>query len=278
MLTLNDKPFVTLDPYIDLEGFLKLEDEFNFMFCSNLDKIRNGIWSAGGHSPDFPYSIFHERDLLYYVNQRALADRKSDPELDAKIKYFEDRNDRAGLSRFYKLKYGAMDPYSILNLRTTTKNVYASDAHFTDEDWELYKWTDLIDSFPKIKEWIDQLPLEKLGIITIFYNEHYVPLGYHRDTNYFPLEKGNNSESFSHRQEFIWLRFDLGRKFCLFDINDAGQLANTVHVQGHSAFFNHHNWHGNFEPMDHSSLTVKIEGRFSADLRRNLGIDNLEYY
>ena len=156
--------------------------------------------------------------------------------------------------------------------------VYASDAHFTDADWELYKWTDLIDSFPRIKSWIDRLPLERLGIITIFYNEHYVPLGYHRDTNYFPLEKGNNAESFPHRQEFIWLRFDLDRTFCLFDINDMGLIANTVYVEGHSAFFNHHNWHGNFEPMDKSSLTVKIEGRFSAELRKKLGIDDLEYY
>lgn len=278
MLNLNGKPFLSLDPFIDIPGFLDLEDEFNFMFCSNLDKIRNGIWSAGGHSPDFPYSIFHERDLLYYVNERAKVDRKSDPDLDSKIRHFEERNDRAGLSRFYKLKYGAMDPYSILNLRTTTKNVYASDAHFTDEDWDLYKWTDLIDSFPRIKSWIDRLPLERLGIITIFYNEHYVPLGYHRDTNYFPLEKGNNAESFPHRQEFIWLRFDLDRTFCLFDINDMGLIANTVYVEGHSAFFNHHNWHGNFEPMNKSSLTVKIEGRFSAELRKKLGIDDLEYY
>jgi len=273
---LNNQPYITLDPFIDIQGFLDLHDEFNFIIASNQDKIRTGIWSAGGHSPGHN-KIFHENDLLYYVHQRAQLERQTNKDLHKKLTYFEEKNDRAGLAKFYKVKYNAMDPYNILNLRTTTKDVYSSDAHFTKEDWKCYSWIDLIDSYPKIKVWIESLPLDELGIVTIFYNEHYVPLGYHRDFNYFPLEKGDQTASYPHRQEFIWLRFNLDRQFCLFDIED-DKIIETIDVKGYSAFFNHHNWHGNFQPISYSSLTVKVEGKFSNELRKQLGIHNLEYY
>lgn len=279
MLTIDGKrPFITLDPFLDIEGFLKLKDEFSFLMASCINESRAGVWSGGGHSPDTHHNIFHEKNLLYYVNHRAQIERRTNPDLDIKLKYFEDRNDKAGLARFYKLKYQAFDPYVLLNLRTTTSGVYSSDARFTREQWDSYKWLDIVDKFPKIKKFITSLPLDEIGAVTVFYNDHYIPLGYHRDYNYFPLEKGDSPKSFPHRQEFIWLRFDLDRSFNILDIDEKGTVINSVPVEGHAAYFHHHNWHGNFEPITYSSLTLKVEGKFSDELRKQMGIDHLDVY
>jgi hypothetical protein len=283
MLTLNGKPFITLDPYLDIPKMLSLRDEWEFLLCKSWDKIRTGVWNAGGHAPDDiygPYEIFREKGLLYYVYERANEDRKTNPKLDEQLKYFEDRDDKHGLSRLLKLKYGAFDPYNILNIRKTVSSHYAADAYiFTEEDWNTYSWVDYIGEFPNIKNFVESLPMDRLGIVTVFYNEHYIPLGHHRDFNYFPRERGNKPETFPHRQELIWFRFDIDRPFYLFDLDEkSGKIKDAVPVEGHAAFFNHHNWHGNFDSYSKSSITVKVEGRFTPEFREQIGVNNLEYY
>ena len=281
MLTLNGKPYITLDSYLDINRLLGLREEWEFLVATRWDQIRTGVWNAGGHAPEDIYDgpeVFKERGLLYYAYERANRDRETDATLDQHLKYFEERKDQFGLGRFLKLKYQAFDPYNILNLRKTTSNHYAADAYnFTDEDWATYHWVDYIDQHTKIKEFVESLPFTRLGIVTVFYNEHYIPLGHHRDFNYFPRERGNKPETFPHRQELIWWRFDLERPFYLFDI-EKGVVKEQVPVEGYSAFFNHHNWHGNFEPYPNTTITVKVEGEFTDDFRKQIGIDNLEYY
>jgi hypothetical protein len=60
------------------------------------------------------------------------------------------------------------------------------------------------------------------------------------------------------------------------DIN--GNKVEQTEVQGYAAFYNHHNWHGNFTGIPFSSLTMKIEGAFTEKFRKTIGVDNLEYY
>jgi hypothetical protein len=283
MLKINGKPFITLDNYLDINKFLSLKQDWEFLLCSNWKHIRTGVWNAGGHSPKDIYSdieVFREKGLLYYVYEKANQDRKVDPDLDKKLKHFEDLNDKHGLSRFLKLHYNAFDPYNILNIRKTTSNHYAADSYiFTEDDWNTYEWVDYIDEFPNLKNFVLSLPMDRFGIVTVFYNEHFVPLGHHRDFNYFPRERGNKPETFPHRQELIWFRFDLDRPFYLFDIDDqTGIIKEQVPVEGYSAFFNHHNWHGSFGSYPSSSITVKVEGRFTPEFRELIGVNNLEYY
>jgi hypothetical protein len=283
MLTINNKPFITLDKYLDIPRMLSLKDEWEFILCKSWNRIRTGVWNAGGHAPEDIYGspeIFRERGLLYYVYERANEDRKTDTALDKHLKYFEDLGDKHGLSRLLKLKYNAFDPYNILNLRTTNSNHYAADSYiFTEEDWATYSWVDYIEEHPNLKAFVESLPMDRLGIVTVFYNEHYIPLGHHRDFNYFPRERNNKPETFPHRQELIWFRFDLDRPFNLIDLDEkTGEVLQTVPVEGYSAFFNHHNWHGNFVGHPNSSITVKVEGRFTPKFRELIGVNNLEYY
>jgi hypothetical protein len=74
----------------------------------------------------------------------------------------------------------------------------------------------------------------------------------------------------------LWVRFDLDRPFYLIDIN--GDEVKQTAVEGYSAFYNHHNWHGNFTGIPFSSLTMKIEGAFTQEFRKKIGVDNLDFY
>ena len=275
MLTLNSKPFITLDPHIDIKRIVDLKDDFHFLFSSQWQKATTGVFHIGGADPNNLPNVFREKDILYFALKKANEERKTNSDLDAKLTHFEQQQDNTGLIRYLKLRYRSYDPYNILQIRYTDRKVYSADAMtFTDEDWAAYRWIDSIDE--KIKTTLESLPFKRLGTVTLFMNEHYIPLGYHRDFNYFPDEKGNVPNTFPHRQEMMWIRFELDRPFYLFDIE--GDNVTQVEVEGYSAFYNHHNWHGNFVGIPFASLTMKLEGEFTDEFRKTIGVDNLEYY
>jgi hypothetical protein len=275
MLTINGQQFITLDTHIDIKKILDLKDDLNFLFSSRLEKARTGTFHTGGMDPNNIPNVFRENDSLYLTLKRANVERKTDKDLDNKLSHFEEKQDKAGLVRYLKLRYRAYDPYNVMQIRSTNLELYAADGlTFTDTEWDSYSWMDGVD--PKIIEVIESLPFEKLGTITLFVNEHYTPLGYHRDFNFLPAEKGNMPNTFPHRQEMLWVRFDLDRPFYLIDIN--GDEVKQTAVEGYSAFYNHHNWHGNFTGIPFSSLTMKIEGAFTQEFRKKIGVDNLDFY
>jgi len=278
LLKINNKPFITLDEHIDINSVLDLRDDFYFMVSTLWPKTRTGVMHAGGADIDNLNTIFREKDALYFAQQRTEELRKTDKDLDQKLSYFESNNDRTGLIRYLKLKYRCFDPYNLLQIRTTEKPLYSADGlTFTEDDWKSYYWIDEMEKFSNIKTTLENLPFKNIGTVTFFVAEHYVPLGYHRDFNYFPYKIGNQPDTFPHRQEMIWFRFELDRPFYLFDIED-NQVVESVPLKGYSAFYNHHNWHGNLESNEFTSLTMKVEGEFTEEFRKKIGIDNLEYY
>jgi hypothetical protein len=284
MKTINGKPFITLDDHIDVEKMLSFKHDWEFLLCSHWQNIRTGVWNAGGHSPEDYYSapeIFREKGLLYYIYRQVNEDRKTDPDLDKHVRYFEETKDQHGLSRYLKLRYRAFDPYNVLNVRKTTGPYYAADSYtFTDDDWKTYHWCDYMKDYPHLVNYIEnELPMDRIGVVTIFWNEHFIPQGFHRDYNYFPYEMGNKPESFPHRQELIWFRFDLSRPFYIFDLDiPNGKVLNQYPMDGYTAFFNHHQWHGSFDNYPETSITVKVEGKFTDEFREKIGIGHLSYY
>jgi hypothetical protein len=284
LLTLNNLPFIQLDDYLDIEKMLSLKNEWEFLLASQWDNIRTGVWNAGGHAPEDYYNspaIHREKGLLYYVYRQANIDRQTDVDLEKHLRHFENKKDLHGMSRYLKLRYKAFDPYNVLNVRKTTGPYYAADAYkFTDEDWAKYHWEDyFVNNFPNLHEYVCNLPFDRIGVVTVFFNEHFIPQGYHRDLNYFPYEKGNSPNTFPHRQELIWFRFEKDRPFYILDVDiGEGKVLEKHSVTGYSAFFNHHNWHGSFDYYPNSSVTVKVEGKFTDDFRKKIGLDHLEYY
>lgn len=231
----NGKVSCTLDSYLDVDKFKSLKDEFYYLFASNLSRTKD-VWNSGGIPADIGWAYLSSDPLLYHTLHAI-----SDPAVQEIVARFGE--DKQGLAKFLQLKYGSFNPYKIL--------------HLNDYQQPLKDWVS-----PVIKEWVNSLPFASVDVVSLFYNDHYCPLKYHRDYNYFPVEQGDNREVPDTVQDLIWFRFDLSRGFNLYDIDEFGNVLTVHPVEGHSATFNHYNWHGNVEASNHSSLTIKVEGKF----------------
>lgn len=235
MLLLNQKPYHCLDQYLDVNDFLSLKDEFYVLYAKNKDRAVSS-WNAAGIPTDCDWKYLTKPPFLYYT----LHDN-----VDPRISEFDNKEQ---LAVYLQLKYGSFNPYKILHLidYSPQKNI---------EPWVT----------EPIKQWIGSLPFDRVDSVSLFYNDHYCPLKYHRDFNFLPYEKGDNPAVPDKLQDLIWFRFDKDREFYIYDIDQFGNLTYQVPVEGHSATFNHYNWHGNIDAYNKASLTVKVEGKFRED-------------
>jgi hypothetical protein len=239
MLLIHDKPFHTLDNYLDIERFLSLKDEFYYMFCSNLEYSK-ASWNAAGIDIDSDWVYLMKHPFLYH----ALHKHKDDPY----ITLFQRNNNREGLCKYLQLKYNCFNPYTFMHLGEKNKGFHSFVPGM-------------------IQQWAYSLPFERLDLVSVLYNEHYVPLKYHRDFNFFPYEEGDNREVPIELQDVIWLRFDLSRDLFLYDFDEEGNELDRVRFEGYSVNFNHYNWHGSIEANDVSTMTVKVEGKFKQEFK-----------
>lgn len=240
MLLLNNKPFITLDNYLDIERFLKLKDEFYYTFCNNLSYSK-ASWNAGGVEVDSEWDYLMRNPYLYH----ALHNVKDDPYV---IKL---EDNKPGLCKYLQLKYNAFNPYTFMHLGEKNKGFHS----FVSDN---------------IQQWGYSLPFERLDLVSVLFNEHYVPLKYHRDFNFFPYEEGDNREVPSDLQDVIWLRFDLTRDLFLYDFDPKGNVIEKAKFEGYSINFNHYNWHGNTEVNDTCTMTIKVEGKFTEEFKEKI--------
>lgn len=242
MLLIHGKPFHTLDNYLDIDKFLSLKDTFYYMFCSNLDRTK-ASWNAAGIETDCEWDYLMKNGFLYHV----LHKHKADPYIQLLLR----DNNRPGLCKYLQLKYNAFNPYTFMHLGEKNKGFY-----------------DFVPGV--IQDWVHSLPYERLDLVSVLFNEHYVPLKYHRDFNFFPFEEGDKREVPSELQDVIWLRFDLNRDLFLYDFDSEGNEIERVKFEGYSVNFNHYNWHGNTESNDTCSMTVKVEGKFTEEFKNTI--------
>ena len=213
LLLPNDKPFKTLDRYLDIETFLSLKDTFYYMFSNNLEHSK-ASWNAGSVEPDCSWKYLTETPYLYYALDKAKTDKY--------VELLKDK--REGLAKYLQLKYNAFNPYTFMHIN----------------DYDTHEFKDFVPT--EILKWMSKLPMT-IDLVSILYNEHYVPLKYHRDFNFFPLEEGNKPEVPDTVQDVIWLRFDLNRNLYLYDFDVLGNIIDVVKFEGYSVNFNHYNWH-----------------------------------
>ena len=229
----------SLDSHLDIEKFLSLEDEFYYLFASNYDKTWD-VWNAGGIPFDINWEYLDKSPMLYKTLHKVR-------DLDPMISKFDNK---AALAYYLKLKYKCFSPYKILHLNVDGEPI---------KEWVT----------PAIQDWIKSLPFETVDLVSLFYNDHFCPLKYHRDYDYFPVEEGWKGVP-DTLQDVIWFRFDLSRGFNFYDIDSNGNILSTYPVEGYSSTFNHYNWHGNTEIQESSSITVKVEGKFTEEFRKKI--------
>ena len=260
----HGKPFHCLDNYIDVETFLKLEEDFYFCYAKSNPLDRCDTFGGAGIpesvlKADLPensaWNYVLEPPNPYWAYHRALAE--GDPKTLERIKYFKDNHRLQDLCIFLQLRYGAFNPYKKLHLlsKKGTKDSFVP----------------LLDDFPEIRNWLSSLPFEVLNECQLILVDHYYVHKYHRDFDFFPIEKGHQPMPDPEKMDdWIWLRFDLDRGFNLYDLDDDGNILETIPVEGYCVTMNNMNWHGNTGSYPKHSLTVKIEGKLTEEFKKKV--------
>jgi len=242
MLKIHGRDFISFDDLIDIDSFLGLRDQFYAFFAENSDRCKS-FWNSAGVplGNDWPY--LQDTPVAYTLWHNILA--SGDAAEIARIKSFTDREK---LIRYLQLKWGAFSPYKLLHFSESSNRDVAMPG--------------------ELKTWVYSLPFAKIELVSFFFTDHYCPLKYHRDFNYFPVEHGDRPEIPDSQHDFIWLRWDKRKSFCLFDIADDGTVNEMIPVEGYSAAFNHYNWHGSTDILDRATLSMKVEGAFTDEFKK----------
>jgi hypothetical protein len=266
---INKKTYFSLDNHIDLEKFKSL----HFKICRGFAEARHfakeGTWMAPGFDPkDCSYKIGW-KPIFEALNEYQELDndhpiKKESIDLYNNIKDHETRNK---FTRFLKMAMGAYDPYIYYFL------------------WEEGSWNDrsgprkLTEEaayFPEIVDWVENLIkddiFEHIGRVIFFVCEHDGVPFEHRD-----LDSKNGikqiHEYTPHRNEFIHIRANTKKGFYIWD----PETQNKYYLNCHAAWWNDQDFHGG-EKIIEQSYGLRIDGKFTENFRKKLGIDHLDFY
>ena len=176
------------------------------------------------------------------------------------FKNFQERN---VFTRFLKMAMGAYDPYIYY---------YLWEEGSWDERTAARKLTPEAQYFPNVVKWVESLVgtvFEDIGRVIFFHCEaDGIPFE-HRDLD---AQNGVNVVK-PHRNEFIHLRPNTKKAMYLWD----PETKDKTYLNTRAAWWNDVDWHGGEKIME-QSYSLRIDGKFTEDFRKQLGIDHLESY
>jgi len=249
---IGGKPYINLDPYIDIDGFKKLHPEIARGFALARDRAKEGTWMAPG---------FDWKDASYIMNwkpiYRAVEDYLALPETDpirvvGDPMYFTDLKDfknRNIFTRYLKTVMGANDPYIYYFLW--------EQGDWNERNAERQK-TEESKYFPGVVKWVEDLQrngiIDRIGRVIFFHCDH-------------------NGRAFEHRNEFIHIRYRTKRGFYIWD----PETENKTYINANAAFWNDQDWHGGEESKE-IEYGLRIDCKFTNEFRKTIGINHLEHY
>jgi hypothetical protein len=118
---------------------------------------------------------------------------------------------------------------------------------------ELWRPSEEAASFSELMDFIATLPFAATGRMMIIYDDSGREVPAHRD---------HDSQDLCH--EFIWLRTNFDKPFYMLD----PETGEKLYVSSHSAWFDSVNQYHGADATGGLSFSVRIDGRFSDDLRR----------
>lgn len=267
---IGNRPYIDLEPFIDIDGFINLHPEICRGIALARDYAKEGSWIEPGH---------RESDMSYVVDwkpvQTAFKEYINLPDSDP-IKIagkelfptnFKDYKQRNLFTRYLKSALGANDPYLYYFLWEEGDWNYRSNEKSKTEESKF---------FPGVVSWVESLVenniFSSIGRVMFFVCEPDGIQWEHRDLN------GKNglldsNQYTQHRSEFIHLRYKTGRGFYLWDYENR----NKVFMNSRAVFFNDQDWHGG-ERGKSQTYSLRIDGKFTEEFRKKIGIDNLSSY
>jgi hypothetical protein len=147
--------------------------------------------------------------------------------------------------------------------------------------WEEGSWDDRMAPrkltqeaayFPNVVKWVESTIgtiFEDVGRVIFFHCDHDGIPFEHRDLD----AKTGIDVEYPHRNEFIHIRPNTKKAFYLWD----PEKKNKIYLNTRAAWWNDQDWHGGERIME-QSYSLRIDGKFTEEFRKKLGIDHIESY
>jgi len=262
---INNKPYYNMEPYVDLEAFEKMQPEILRGFAEAREFAKEGTWMKPGFTFDnMSYKLSWKP--IYQAMDEFMALPKDDPIYQGGIDLFKDFNNykqRNKFTRYLKMAMGAYDPYIYY---------FLWEEGSWDDRTAPRKLTEEAAYFPNVVKWVEQLQgtvFEHIGRVIFFHCEaDGIPFE-HRD-----LDAKNGIDVVKpHRNEFIHIRPNTKKAFYLWD----PESKDKTYLNCRAAWWNDTDWHGGERIME-QSYSLRIDGKFTEEFRKQLGIDHIENY
>ena len=264
---INGIPYFDMEKYLDMETFEKLQPEIIHGFATAREYAKEGTWMAPGFTfEDMSYTLNWKPIYQALEEFQSLADDNPIKVEGMKLmpSDFGDYKQRNKFTRYLKMALGAYDPYIYYFLW--------EEGSWDDRTAER-KLTEEAEHFPGIVNWTEQLIkdniFEHIGRVIFFHCEaDGVPFE-HRDLD----AKNGMNQTFPHKNEFIHIRPNTKKAFYLWD----PETKNKTYLNTRAAWWNDQDWHGGERIME-QSYALRIDGKFTEEFRKTLGIDQIESY
>jgi len=262
---INNKTYFDMEQYLDMAEFEKLQPEIIRGFAEAREFAKEGTWMKPGFTfDDMSYKLNWKP--IYQAMDEFMALPKDDPIYQGGIDLFKDFNNykqRNKFTRYLKMAMGAYDPYIYY---------FLWEEGSWDDRTGPRKLTEEAAYFPNVVKWVEQLQgtvFEHIGRVIFFHCEHDGIPFEHRD-----LDAKNGIDVIKpHRNEFIHIRPNTKKAFYLWD----PEAKNKTYLNTRAAWWNDQDWHGGEKIME-QSYGLRIDGKFTEEFRKKLGIDHLEVY
>jgi len=267
---IDNKPYINLDPFLDIEGFRKLHPEICRGFAQARNYAKEGTWMAPG---------FDWKDSSYILNWKPIYkawDEYQALPADHPIKLegnkiiptdFSDYQQRNIFTRYLKTTLGANDPYIYYFLW--------NEGNWNERSAERQK-TEESNFFPGVVKWVENLQhsniIDRIGRVIFFHCDHNGKAFEHRDLDAKNgiLEKNGYT---AHNNEFIHIRYRTKRGFYIWDPD----TENKFYINANAAFWNDEDWHGGEESKE-VEYGLRIDCKFTESFRAKIGIAHLTNY
>jgi hypothetical protein len=264
---INGTPYIDMSQHIDLDHFKKLQPEILRGFAEARMHAKEGTWMKPGFNFDnMSYRLSWKP--IYQAMDEFMELPKDDPIYQGGInlmpKDFKNFQERNKFTRYLKMAMGAYDPYIYY---------YLWEEGSWDDRTASRKLTEEAEHFPETVKWVESMItngiFEHIGRVIFFHCEaDGIPFE-HRD-----LDAKNGIDVVKpHRNEFIHIRPNTKKAMYLWD----PETKNKTYLNTQAAWWNDQDWHGGESIME-QSYSLRVDGKFTKEFRKKLGIDHLDSY
>jgi hypothetical protein len=266
---INNQTYIDMSPYIDMDKFAELQPEIIRGFAEAREFAKEGTWMKPGFTfKDMSYIVNWKP--IYQAMQEFIELPDDDPIKVAGMplyKDFKNYQSRNKFTRFLKMAMGAYDPYIYY---------FLWEEGSWDDRTSVRTLTEEAKHFPNVVSWVEKMIsngiFEHIGRVIFFHCDHDGIPFEHRDlgghNGVFEKDKYT-----PHRNEFIHIRPNTRKPFYIWDPD----TKDKTYINTRAAWWNDQDWHGGDRLME-QSYSLRIDGKFTEEFRKKLGIDHLDSY